>query len=164
MREAGDDRGARERMARAGARDHRAERPGGGAGGGDSAPGWAIPSASSLTPSATRCRTSGWRPRLTSCATGCGRSRRYEPESGASIFAAALAHRAADAFAGRSASEPASAARGRARGNRRRFVRHSAALGYAVEPLVTEAGQVSRRGGIIDVFPPARGAARCASS
>ena len=34
------------------------------------------------------------------------------------------------------------------------LVRQLAALGYAVEPLVTEAGQVSRRGGIVDIFPP----------
>ena len=34
------------------------------------------------------------------------------------------------------------------------LVRRLAALGYSVEPLVTEAGQVSRRGGIIDLFPP----------
>jgi len=34
------------------------------------------------------------------------------------------------------------------------LVRQLATLGYSVEPLVTEAGQVSRRGGIIDLFPP----------
>jgi transcription-repair coupling factor (superfamily II helicase) len=34
------------------------------------------------------------------------------------------------------------------------LVRQLAALGYAVEPLVVEAGQISRRGGIIDIFPP----------
>ena len=35
------------------------------------------------------------------------------------------------------------------------FLRHLALLGYSVEPLVQEAGEASRRGGIIDVFPPA---------
>jgi len=35
------------------------------------------------------------------------------------------------------------------------FLRHLAVLGYRFPPLVDEAGQASRRGGIIDVFPPA---------
>ena len=35
------------------------------------------------------------------------------------------------------------------------FLRELAALGYSIEPLVQEPGQVSRRGGIIDVFAPA---------
>jgi transcription-repair coupling factor (superfamily II helicase) len=34
------------------------------------------------------------------------------------------------------------------------FLRHLALLGYRFLPLVDEAGQASRRGGIIDVFPP----------
>jgi transcription-repair coupling factor (superfamily II helicase) len=34
-----------------------------------------------------------------------------------------------------------------------RFLAQLAALGYAIEPLVERAGQTSRRGGIIDVFP-----------
>jgi transcription-repair coupling factor (superfamily II helicase) len=34
------------------------------------------------------------------------------------------------------------------------FLRHLALLGYRFPPLVDEAGQASRRGGIIDVFPP----------
>jgi transcription-repair coupling factor (superfamily II helicase) len=35
------------------------------------------------------------------------------------------------------------------------FLRHLVRLGYRFLPLVDEAGQASRRGGIIDVFPPA---------
>jgi len=35
------------------------------------------------------------------------------------------------------------------------FLRELGRLGYSIEPLVTEAGQAGRRGGIIDVFPPA---------
>ncbi len=35
-----------------------------------------------------------------------------------------------------------------------RFLAQLAALGYAIEPLVERAGEASRRGGIIDVFPP----------
>ncbi|MGQ9571801.1 MAG: hypothetical protein ACUVV3_01215, partial [Dehalococcoidia bacterium] len=34
------------------------------------------------------------------------------------------------------------------------FLRHLALLGYRFLPLVDEAGQASRRGGIIDIFPP----------
>ncbi len=34
------------------------------------------------------------------------------------------------------------------------FLRQLADMGYAIEPLVQEAGEASRRGGIIDVFPP----------
>ncbi|MCH6556213.1 MAG: hypothetical protein IH797_06380, partial [Chloroflexi bacterium] len=34
------------------------------------------------------------------------------------------------------------------------FLRELSALGYAIEPLVERPGQASRRGGIIDVFPP----------
>ncbi len=34
------------------------------------------------------------------------------------------------------------------------FLGELAALGYGIEPVVAEAGQASRRGGIIDVFPP----------
>jgi len=34
------------------------------------------------------------------------------------------------------------------------FLSELAALGYSIEPVVAEAGQASRRGGIIDVFPP----------
>ncbi|HUF53002.1 MAG TPA: transcription-repair coupling factor [Dehalococcoidia bacterium] len=34
------------------------------------------------------------------------------------------------------------------------FLRELARLGYAMEPLVQEAGEASRRGGIVDVFPP----------
>jgi transcription-repair coupling factor (superfamily II helicase) len=34
------------------------------------------------------------------------------------------------------------------------FLRGLAALGYTMEPVVQEAGQAGRRGGIIDVFPP----------
>ena len=34
------------------------------------------------------------------------------------------------------------------------FLGELAALGYSIEPVVAEAGQASRRGGIIDVFPP----------
>ncbi len=34
------------------------------------------------------------------------------------------------------------------------FLRHLAVLGYRFPPLVDEPGQASRRGGIIDVFPP----------
>ncbi len=34
------------------------------------------------------------------------------------------------------------------------FLKDLAGLGYAMEPLVQEAGHASRRGGIIDVFPP----------
>ena len=35
------------------------------------------------------------------------------------------------------------------------FLARLSAAGYVMEPLVQEAGQASRRGGIIDVFPPA---------
>ncbi len=35
------------------------------------------------------------------------------------------------------------------------FLRGLAHLGYSIEPLVEEPGQASRRGGIIDVYPPA---------
>ena len=35
------------------------------------------------------------------------------------------------------------------------LLRQLAALGYSIEPLVVEAGQASRRGGIVDVFSPA---------
>ncbi|HEU4760659.1 MAG TPA: transcription-repair coupling factor [Dehalococcoidia bacterium] len=34
------------------------------------------------------------------------------------------------------------------------FLAHLAALGYSLEPLVQQTGEASRRGGIIDVFPP----------
>ena len=34
------------------------------------------------------------------------------------------------------------------------FIRDLDRLGYSVQPLVQEAGEVSRRGGIVDVFPP----------
>src|SRR5437773_1701149 len=34
------------------------------------------------------------------------------------------------------------------------FLGELAALGYGIEPVVAEAGQASRRGGIVDVFPP----------
>src|SRR3972149_4914339 len=34
------------------------------------------------------------------------------------------------------------------------FLARLSQLGYALEPLVQEPGQASRRGGIIDVFPP----------
>ncbi len=34
------------------------------------------------------------------------------------------------------------------------FLRALVALGYNIEPVVQEAGQASRRGGIVDVFPP----------
>ena len=35
------------------------------------------------------------------------------------------------------------------------FLRAATAIGYSVEPVVEEAGQIARRGRIIDVFPPA---------
>ncbi|MEX0682216.1 MAG: transcription-repair coupling factor [Dehalococcoidia bacterium] len=38
------------------------------------------------------------------------------------------------------------------------LLRELARLGYAMEPLVQEAGEASRRGGIVDVFPPTESA------
>src|SRR3989337_1446183 len=34
------------------------------------------------------------------------------------------------------------------------FLAHLSALGYAIEPLVERPGQASRRGGVVDGFPP----------
>jgi transcription-repair coupling factor (superfamily II helicase) len=38
------------------------------------------------------------------------------------------------------------------------FLSDLAAIGYSIEPVVAEAGQASRRGGIVDIFPPEAGA------
>ena len=113
-----------------------------------------------LFPSATPCPTSASRPIPTT-------SPRASPSSTRSRDAATRADhrrlrrgdRPAHALARRTRARDASRSRAAARVDQHDLLRALDAGGYRIEPQVTQPGEASRRGGIVDVWPPSEDAA-----